>query len=131
MRRMDHQPLLEQRARQPVEQRRAIAGVDLDHGEAVRGLVVEHHPRVDIESLGAVVRQRTLRQPRLECDPVASASSIERSIRSSCAASRNGRPCGSWLRKLSTAQPDLVAWMRASMMLAPARWIIKTIERTR
>ena len=67
---MDHQSAFEQRTGQTVEQRGPIAGVDLDHGELVRCLVVEQNPWRDIESTRTAVRQRTLRQSGRKIDLV-------------------------------------------------------------
>src|SRR3546814_14814702 len=59
MRGLHHQLALEHGPCQTVEQRRAVARIDLDHGETARGVVVEGNARRDFEGLGPAVRQRT------------------------------------------------------------------------
>ena len=55
---VDRDLRLEQGIGQAEQQRRPIAGIDLDHGEAVRRLVVDQHIGLDAEGFGAGAGQR-------------------------------------------------------------------------
>ena len=70
MGRVDRHPRLEQRVGELVQQGGAIAGVDLDHGEAVGGAVVEEHVGRDGEGVGARARGRLGLEPVGHAAPV-------------------------------------------------------------
>ena len=105
------------------QQGRAVARIDLDHRIAVRGLVIDEHGGLDREGLGAAQRQARAASRR----PTAPGRPAPRAPPPRAASSwwdrRTGRARRSWTRKLSSAMPSSVVWMRASMMLPPARLI--------
>ncbi len=70
MRGVDDELVVEQGACEAVEQCGPVARVDLDHGEAIRGLVVDDHPRANVERLRAAVRQRPPGEARDQLDAV-------------------------------------------------------------
>ena len=120
---MHHQSAFEQRARQAVEQRRTVARIDFDDGEFIRRLVVEQDARGDVEGARAAMRQRTLREARGKIDPVR--QRIGNAFLQPVELARFGEGFAMRVldRKLSSAQPMRVVWMRASMMFPPARWM--------
>ena len=102
----------------------AVAGVDLDHGVAVRRLVIDEHRGLDrgTPRRGAAAgRGRRAARPRARARR-APASTSASGARAG-ADRRSGPRSPSWTRKLSSAMPSSVVWMRASMMLPPARLI--------